>query len=112
MLKGDRATPSLILFSRSKGDETVKIVYADANARITPNRGFDGRTKGSVAMHLSYGGVFDYYSTANLLLSLRVDFENWFRIDIVTTMRLVSSFFGTQCVILSYTLYCHNDPYM
>jgi len=91
MLKGVRATPSLILFSRvqrswkcknilcgrectvplpdgrtnshksqqdtplphilslsylvgSKGHETVKIFYADANARITQNRGFDGRT--------------------------------------------------------------------
>ena len=28
----------------SKGHETVKIFYADANARITQNRGFDGRT--------------------------------------------------------------------
>ena len=28
----------------SKGHETVNIFYADANARITQNRGFDGRT--------------------------------------------------------------------
>jgi len=30
----------------SKGHETVKIFYADANARITQNRGFDGQTNG------------------------------------------------------------------
>jgi len=30
----------------SKGHETVKIFYADANERITQNRGFDGRTNG------------------------------------------------------------------
>jgi len=28
----------------SKGHETVKIFYADANARFNQNRGFDGRT--------------------------------------------------------------------
>jgi len=53
MLKGDRATPSLIKIREGvalsplvgfKGHETVKIFYADANARITQNRGFDGRT--------------------------------------------------------------------
>jgi len=43
MLKGDRATPSSYLVG-SKDHETVKIFYADANARITQNRGFDGRT--------------------------------------------------------------------
>jgi len=32
------------LFSGFKGHETVKIFYADTNARITQNRGFDGRT--------------------------------------------------------------------
>ena len=44
MLKGDRATPSLILFSRVQRSWNCKIFYADANARITQNRGFDGRT--------------------------------------------------------------------
>ena len=34
MLKGDRATPSLMLVSiGSKGHESAKIFYADANAR-------------------------------------------------------------------------------
>ena len=33
----------------SKGHETVKIFYADANARITQNRGIDGRTKQRMA---------------------------------------------------------------
>jgi len=41
MLRGDRATPFLI---GSKGHETVKKIYADANARITQNGGFEDQT--------------------------------------------------------------------
>jgi len=57
-------------------------------------------SQGSVATFLRCGGTFNNHFAANLLTTLPVkekNFENQFRLDRVTTMSLVSSFFGAQC---------------